>query len=108
MTMKSVDQKMADDCIKSYADSISSSKVASHTTAVGFDSKKLLKWLKKVAPHSSEIQIKFGNYTAEYSDQKSPAGRTTVFLCPCDEDGEPSRDESGSPISPVNAGNPYP
>lgn len=106
--MKVVDQKMADDCIKAFSESVSSSKKSVATTAVGFDSKKLLKWLKKVAPHCSEIQIKFGNYTAEHATEKTTEGRTTVFLCPCDDSGQPANDETGSPLPPVNAGNPYP
>jgi|GEM_PF-5559375 len=105
--MKIVDQKMADECISAYSDSLQKN-AAGQTTAVGFDSKKLLKWLKKVAPNCHEIQIKFGIYTQVYSTSKFQEGRTTVFLCPCDDEGNPALDENGNEIPPVNAGNPYP
>lgn len=105
--MKNVTPKMAEACEKAFALQQKTAK-GSLTTAVGFDSKKLQKWLQKVAPHSAEIQVRFGIYTAEYAPTKKMAGRTTVFFCACNEDGSPATDEDGDEIPPVNQGNNYP
>ncbi len=105
--MRIVDQKMADDCIREFEkQSISSKKQI--TTGVGFDAKKLAAWLQKVSPHASEIHVRFGIYTPDHAPKKDVTGRTTVFFCACDDDGNPAQDESGEDIPPVNQGEPYP
>lgn len=108
--MKVVSQKMADDCIREYANSLSTTKSSKQkiTTAVGFDAKKLAKWLKKIEKNTDQVQVKFGIYTSRHAKNKSEEGRITVFLCACDEDGNPATDDEGNPIPPVNNGNQFP
>lgn len=106
--MENVDPKLAEACIQAFSRDLKVAGDARATTAIGFDSKKLLQWLEKVAPRAKEIQIKFGKYQNEYSFRKEDNGRTTVFLCASNEDGSPAEDEEGNEIPPVNAGNPYP
>lgn len=105
--MRKVQQSMVDDCVKAYADQQSISKKII-TTGARFDSKKLADWLNNVAPHCSEIHVKFGVYTDKHSHSKKNVGRETVFFCACDEDGNPAQDDSGEDIPPVNQGEPYP
>lgn len=108
--MKVVSQKMADDCTREYVNSLSTAKSSKGkiTTAVGFDAKKLSKWLQKIEKNTHQIQIKFGIYTPKHAKKKNEEGRMTVFLCACDEDGNPTTDDEGNPIPPVNAGVPFP
>lgn len=106
--MENVDSKLAEACIKAYSSDLKTSHESRATTSIGFDSKKLLHWLENVAPRSKEIQIKFGKYQGAYTGRTGDAGRTTVFLCACNEDGSPAEDDEGNEIPPVNAGNPYP
>ncbi len=108
--MKEVSQKMADDCIRQYSDSLLTAKSSSTkiTTAVGFDAKKLLKWLKKIEKNTEQVQIRFGIYTSKHAKSKGDEGRLTVFLCACDEDGEPATDDNGKPLPPVNNGQTFP
>ncbi len=108
--MKEVSQKMADDCIKEYAGSISTAKSSKQkmTTAVGFDAKKLLKWLQKIEKNTEQVQVRFGIYTPKHAKSKSDEGRLTVFLCACDGDGEPATDDNGKPLPPVNNGQTFP
>lgn len=105
--MKIVNQNMVDDCMKAYTDQLTTSK-KKITTGARFDSKKLAEWLNKVSPHCSEIHVKFGAYTDQHAHSKQNVGRTTVFFCACDEDGNPAQDDSGEDIPPVNQGIPYP
>jgi len=98
---------MADDCTNAFSKQISGSKTRV-TTSVNFNSKKLAKWLQQVAPHCSQIQVRFGTYTKAHALTKELEGRTTVFFYACDENGELALDESGNEIPPVNQGTVFP
>lgn len=108
--MNIVPQKMADDCIREYAKSLPTAKSSKQaiTTAVGFDAKKLAKWLKKIEKNTHQVQIRFGIYTPKHAKKKDEEGRLTVFLCACDEDGNTATDDEGNPIPPVNMGTQFP
>lgn len=105
--MKPVEKKMAKACIDAYT-AKESGKKSKITTGIGFDAKKLAAWVNSVAKNSAEIQIRFGIYTDEYAPEKRHTGRTTVFLCACDENGNDATDEEGNEIPPLNSGDPYP
>ncbi|HRN71817.1 MAG TPA: hypothetical protein PLM81_01725 [Ginsengibacter sp.] len=106
--MENVEKKVFDTAVKEFARKMNASKDKTVTTAVGFDSKKLLKWLKKVAPVSSEVQVRFGIYNKKSARSSEEADRVTVFFMACDENGDQATDENGEPVDPVNAGNIYP
>lgn len=101
---------MADDCTREFVRGLSSAKNTQKkiTTAVGFDAKKLAKWLKKIEKNTHQVQVRFGIYTTDHTNIKEEEGRMTVFLCACDEDGNPATDDEGKPISPVNSGTQFP
>ncbi|MCO6498142.1 MAG: hypothetical protein J5I50_10815 [Chitinophagaceae bacterium] len=106
--MKSVNKKVLDSAVRAYKKATNASKDKSVTTAVGFDSKELLKWLRKVAPVSKEIQVRFGIYNKKNAPSPEDVGRVTVFFMACDENGDQSTDGDGEPVDPVNVGNIYP
>lgn len=108
--MKIVPQKMADDCTKEFVQRLPFSKneKGKITTAVGFDAKKLSKWLQSIEKNTHQVQIKFGIYTPDHAKKKDESGRMTVFLCACDEEGNPATDDDGKPIDPVNSGQTFP
>lgn len=105
--MKSVTQKMANDCINAYNAQLPKAK-GKITTGVGFNTTELASWLQKVSPRAFEIQVRFGIYSEMYSPDKESTGRMTVFFFACDEAGNTATDEEGNTILPVNAGVPYP
>lgn len=105
--MKSVTQKMANDCINAYT-AAGKKLTSTLTTGVGFDASQLSNWLQKVAPFAKEIQVSFGIYTAEHAPTPKDLGRVTVFFVACDANGNTAKDGSGKAIPPVNTGIPYP
>ncbi|MEO8415817.1 MAG: hypothetical protein ABI472_19295 [Ginsengibacter sp.] len=104
--MKPVTAKVANECIAQYNSTLKSlpkaAQAGEHTTSVAFPSKELMKWLKSVTPHMSELRVVFGEYTHKHVPAK--AGRLTVFLWPYDAQGNPAKDQNNKLINPVNLG----
>ena len=98
--MENVEKKVFDTAVKEFARKMNASKDKTVTTAVGFDSKKLLKWLKK-APVSSETG------TIWDIQQNCTIIKQTglLFSSGLVMKMEIRPDENGEPVDPVNAGN---
>lgn len=107
--MKKIDRKTFLESTKRYEKIFATGKPSKITTGVGFDSRDLLNWISSVAPHCTEIQVRFGIHhrNTGKSGENEPE-RVTVFFVPSDENGNPATDDNGNLIEPANAGKIYP
>lgn len=104
--MTKVDIKMALACVAEYNATMKKLGITTPakglTDSISFPAPELLAWIQSVSSHMTELRVVFGVYTAELSPKN--AGRFTVFLWPYNEKNEPSTDDEGKPVPPVNLG----